>query len=250
MHLLTFRGCAVSLALTLSLTMPVGSAEAPQASAYSHEKEAALGKILAAEVERNFKPLQDSVVAQYVNELGQRLAASSTMPFPLTVKLVDATELMATALPGGYLIISSGLFSAVSSESELAGVMAHEIAHIAARHGTRQASKGAVAGVVSVPLVFMGGWTGVCTRFGHQNFMPVALQQASRGWEREADMFGIEYLYKAGYDPTGLVTVFQRLQPKSRADTPPADNLKFDEMKRRLPAGEARINAIPSALPD
>lgn len=229
---------AVLLALTISLAF--GAAQTSEIDFYSPEKAAALGKALAAELERNFTPLQDSVVAEYVNEIGQRLAANSTLSSPLTIKLVDTTEIVAVGLPGGCVILSSGLIGVAGTESELAGVMAHQIAHIAARHGTRQAAKGQVANLASIPLIFMGGWSGICSRLRPRILLPVAFLQIARGQEREADLLGFEYLYKAGYDPTGLVTMFQKLQPKSQPGARPKVNPRFDEVKQRLSARPAQ----------
>ncbi len=162
------RICTASIAFILSLSIPAGSAEVPRVSSPPAEKETALGKVLAAEVERNFRPLRNTATISHETEVGRRLVANAELPFPLTVRLVDTPELVAAALPGGYLVLSSGLIDAARTGSELAGLMAHEIAHIAARHGMTD-------------RVFTGvGMTGVCTRFGNNTAMPVGLQRISR----------------------------------------------------------------------
>ena len=127
---------------------------------YSIEKEIALGKQVAQEIERQAKMIDDPVIAEYVNRVGQNLVRNSDVKVPVTIKVLDAEEVNAMALPGGFFFVNSGLILKAENESELAGVMAHEIAHIAARHGTRQATRGQVVNLASIPLIFMGGWTG------------------------------------------------------------------------------------------
>src|SRR5947209_16161694 len=133
---------------------------------YSLEKEIALGKQLAQEVERQAKVIDDPVIAEYVNRVGQNLVRNSDAKVPFTIKVLDTEEINAFALPGGFFFVNSGLILKAESESELAGVMAHEIAHVAARHGTRQATKGEIINYASIPLIFMGGWTGYAIRQG------------------------------------------------------------------------------------
>ncbi len=127
---------------------------------YSIEKEIALGKGLAQQVEREAKIVDDPVIAEYVNRLGQNLVRNSDAKVPFTIKVIDTEEVNAFALPGGFFFVNSGLILKADSEAELAGVMAHEIAHVAARHGTRQATRGEIAQLATIPLIFMGGWTG------------------------------------------------------------------------------------------
>ena len=129
---------------------------------YSFEKEIALGKQMAQEVEREAKIIEDPVIAEYVNRVGQNLVRNSDAKVPFTIKVVDSEEVNAFALPGGFFFVNSGLVLRADNEAELAGVMAHEIAHVAARHGTRQATRGEIANYASLPLIFMGGWAGLC----------------------------------------------------------------------------------------
>jgi len=133
---------------------------------YSLEKEIALGKQLAQEVERQAKIIDDPVIAEYVNRVGQNLVRNSDAKVPFTIKVLDSEEVNAFALPGGFFFVNSGLILKADNESELAGVMAHEIAHVAARHGTRQATRGTIINYASIPLIFMGGWTGYAIRQG------------------------------------------------------------------------------------
>jgi beta-barrel assembly-enhancing protease len=179
---------------------------------YSLEKEIALGKQLAQEVEREAKVIDDPVIAEYVNRVGQNLVRNSDAKVPFTIKVLDSEEVNAFALPGGFFFVNSGLIMKADTESELAGVMAHEIAHVAARHGTRQATRGAIINYASIPLIFMGGWTGYAIRQGAGLAIPLGFLNFSRGFEREADYYGLQYLYKAGYDPTAFVDFFEKIQ--------------------------------------
>jgi len=179
---------------------------------YSLEKEIALGKQVAQEVERQARIIDDPVIAEYVNRLGQNLVRNSDVKVPVSIKVLDSEEVNAMALPGGFFFVNSGLILKAENESELAGVMAHEIAHIAARHGTRQATRGQVVNMASIPLIFMGGWTGYGIRQAASILVPVTFLKFSRTFESEADMLGLQYLYKAGYDPTSFVDFFEKIQ--------------------------------------
>jgi predicted Zn-dependent protease len=179
---------------------------------YSLEKEIAMGKQYAQEIERQAKVVDDPVISEYVNRVGQNLVRNSDVKVPVTIKVLDAEEVNAMALPGGFFFVNSGLLMKAESESELAGVMAHELAHIAARHGTRQASRGQIINMASIPLIFMGGWTGYGIRQAASILVPMTFLTFSRGFEREADLLGLQYLYKAGYDPTSFVDFFEKIQ--------------------------------------
>ena len=179
---------------------------------YSIEKEIALGKGLAQQVERQAKIIDDPVIAEYVNRVGQNLVRNSDAKVPFTIKVVDTEEVNAFALPGGFFFVNSGLILKADSEAELAGVMSHEIAHVAARHGTRQATRGEVAQLATIPLIFMGGWTGYGIRQAASVAIPVGFLTFSRGFESEADLLGLEYMYKSGYDPAAFVDFFEKIQ--------------------------------------
>ena len=179
---------------------------------YSLDKEIALGKQMAQEVERQAKIVDDPIVAEYVNRVGQNLVRNSDAKVPFTIKVLDTEEVNAFALPGGFFFVNSGLILKADTEAELAGVMAHEIAHVAARHGTRQATRGDIAQIATIPLIFMGGWTGYAIRQGVSVAIPMGFLTFSRQFEREADYLGLQYMYKAGYDPTAFVDFFEKIE--------------------------------------
>ena len=178
---------------------------------YSLEKEIALGKQLAQEVERHAKIIDDPVIAEYVNRVGQNIVRNSDAKVPFTIKMVDDKAVNAFALPGGFFFVNTGLMLRAESEAELAGVMAHEIAHVAARHGTKQATRGQIVNYASLPLLFLGGWTGFGIRQAAGFAIPMGFLRFSRGMESEADLLGLQYLYKTGYDPTSMVEFFEKL---------------------------------------
>jgi predicted Zn-dependent protease len=179
---------------------------------YSLEKEIALGKQLAQEVERQAKIIDDPVIAEYVNRVGQNLVRNSDAKVPFTIKVLDTEEVNAFALPGGFFFVNSGLILKADNEAELAGVMAHEIAHVAARHGTRQATKGDLMQIGTIPLIFMGGWAGYAAYQGASLAIPMSYLTFSRSYEREADYLGLQYMYKSGYDPTAFVDFFEKIE--------------------------------------
>src|SRR6202142_3297125 len=179
---------------------------------YSLEKEIALGKQLAQEVERQAKIIDDPIIAEYVNRVGQNLVRNSDAKVPFTIKVLDSEEVNAFALPGGFFFVNSGLILKADTEAELAGVMAHEIAHVAARHGTRAATKGELAQIATIPLIFMGGWAGYGIRQAASVLVPVGFLQFSKAFESEADLLGLQYMYKTGYDPEAFVDFFEKIE--------------------------------------
>src|SRR5467141_3934723 len=185
---------------------------------YSLEREISLGKQLAQEVERSSKLIDDPVVTEYVNRVGQNLVRNSDAKVPFTIKVIDSDEINAFALPGGFFYVNSGLILHADEEAELAGVMAHEIAHVAARHGTKNATKGEIMQWASIPLILLGpgGWAGYGLYQGLNLAIPIGFLKFSRDAEREADYLGLQYMYKAGYDPNAFVSFFEKIEGEER----------------------------------
>src|SRR5215467_10189203 len=223
---------------------------------FSLEKEIALGKSLAQEVERSSKLIDDPVVTEYVNRVGQNLVRNSDAKVPFTIKVIDSDEVNAFALPGGFFYVNSGLILRAQEESELAGVMAHEISHVTARHGTCQATKGELMQLASIPaMIFIPyTWAGYAMYQGINLAVPLTFLKFSRDAEREADFLGIQYMYKAGYDPNSYVTFFERIQadekrrpgtiPKAFSTHPPTPERIGNtqkEIARILPARQEYI---------
>ena len=184
---------------------------------YSLEKEIELGRKMAAEIEKSVKLVDDPVINEYVNRVGQNIVRNSDAKAPFTIKVIDSDEVNAFALPGGFFYVNSGLILAADEEAELAGVMAHEIAHVAARNGTENASKSQIFNMATIPLIFLGGGLGYAVRQAAGILIPMQFLQFSRKAEAEADYLGVQYVYKTGYDPSAFVTFFEKLQAKEKA---------------------------------
>jgi predicted Zn-dependent protease len=185
---------------------------------YSLEKEIAIGKQLAQEVERSAKLVDDPVVVEFVNRVGQNLVRNSDARVPFTIKVIDSDEINAFALPGGFFYVNSGLVLRADEEAELAGVMAHEIAHVTARHGTKNATKGELTQLAMIPLILLGpgGWAGYGIYQAANFVIPLSYLKFSRDAEREADFLGLQYMYKAGYDPNAYVGFFSKVLEEER----------------------------------
>jgi predicted Zn-dependent protease len=223
---------------------------------YSLEREIALGKQMAQMVEQSARMVDDPVVVEYVDRVAQNLVRNSDAKVPFTVKVIDSDEINAFALPGGFFFVNSGLILAADEEAELAGVMAHEIAHVTARHGTKNATKAQLAQWAMIPLLIFGpgGWAGYGIYQGLNFGLPLAFLKFSRSAEREADFLGLQYMYKAGYDPTAFITFFEKIKeierkrpgsvPKVFSSHPPTEERvesAEQEIAQLLPAREEYV---------
>jgi predicted Zn-dependent protease len=188
-----------------------------QINFYSLEKESALGAQLAAQVAQQARFVDDPILSEYVNRVGQNIVLHSDAKVPFTIKVLDSDDVNAFALPGGYFFVNKGLLLAADNESELAGVMAHEIAHVAARHGVENQSKGTLLNYATIPLIFFGGGIGYAARSAAGILVPVSFLKFSRNAEYEADMLGAQYMWAAGYDPRSLSDFFKKLEGREKS---------------------------------
>jgi predicted Zn-dependent protease len=221
---------------------------------YSTNWELSVGRQYSMEVEKSSHLVTDPVVVEYVNRIGQNLVRNSDAKIPFTIKVLDTDEINAMALPGGYFYVDSGLILACDSEDELAGVMAHEIAHVAAHHAARAMTKLGYMEIGSIPMIVFaqGSWTGYGVYEAAQLAMPLSFLEFSREYETEADYLGIQYMYRAGYDPQGMVTIFEKLSALEK-HKPGAISKAFSDhpaTPERIAAVEREIATILPARPE
>jgi predicted Zn-dependent protease len=183
---------------------------------YSVEGQINMGRQYAEQVDSSSKLIKDPVVTEYVNRLGQNLVRNSDSKVPFTIKVVDADVINAFALPGGFFYVNTGLILAADNEAELAGVMAHEIAHVAACHIARENTRGTLAQLASLPLIFVGGGVGLAAQEAAGLALPVTFLKFSRGFEAEADYLGVQYMYKSGYDPQAFTAFFEKIEAEEK----------------------------------
>jgi predicted Zn-dependent protease len=216
---------------------------------YSLESEIKLGRQYAQQVEASAKLVSDPVINEYVNRIGQNLVRNSDAQVPFTIKVIDSDEVNAFALPGGFFYVNSGLILAADEEAELAGVMAHEIAHVAAHHYARQMTRAQWARLGTIPLIFVGGGVGYAVYEAAGFGIPLTFMKFQRNFEAEADYLGLQYMYKTGYDPQAFVSFFEKLEAKekkkpgtlakafaSHPQTPDRIEKSQEEIGRILPA--------------
>src|SRR5262249_6800446 len=221
---------------------------------YSVEKQVAMGRSFAQQLEAQVKLVNDPVVSEYVNRIGQNLVRNSDAQVPFTIKVIDSDVVNAMALPGGFFYVNSGLILAADEEAEMAGVMAHEIAHVAACHYGRQATRLNLLQLASIPAIFMGGAIGYGVYEGMGLGIPLAFLHFSRGFEAEADYLGVEYMYRAGYDPSAFVSFFEKIQAMEKKkpgtlskafdthpQTPDRIEKTQDEIRKILPAKQQYV---------
>ena len=215
---------------------------------YSIENEIALGHQLALEVEKEARLVSDPFLSEYINRLGQNLAGNSDVRFPIQVRLVQSDEINAFTLPGGYIFINTGLLQLSANEAQLASVLAHELGHAAARHATRQATRNGLISAGTIPLAILGGWMGLAARQAATTVVPMAYFRFSREFENEADLLGLQYLWKAGYDPGASVDLFEAVESTEHRHPGSVSQL-FRSHPRTGDRIEKTQNNIDSLLP-
>jgi len=221
---------------------------------YSVEGQVARGRVYAQQIEAEIKLVNDPVITEYVNRIGQNLVRNSDAQVPFTIKVIDSDVVNAMALPGGFFYVNSGLILAADEEAEMAGVMAHEIAHVAACHYGREATRMNLLQLASLPAIFMGGALGYGIYEGMGLGIPLTFLHFSRGFEAEADYLGIEYMYRAGYDPSAFVSFFEKIQAMEKKkpgtlskafdthpQTPDRIEKSQDEIRKILPAKQQYV---------
>jgi beta-barrel assembly-enhancing protease len=181
------------------------------------DKEVSLGRQLAAEVDRQAKFIDDPLITEYINRVGQNVVLHSDARIPFTIKVIDSDEVNAFALPGGFFYVNKGLILAADNEAEVAGVMAHEIAHVTARHAMENQAKGMLAEIgLLAGSIFLGGLGGMLINQGAQFGALLGFMKFNRSAESEADMLGVQYMWAAGYDPNAMSTMFEKLAAKNK----------------------------------
>ena len=201
---------------------------------YSTDTEIKMGKTYADEVEKSSKLITDSVISEYVNRIGQNIVKNSDCKVPFTIKVIDSDEINAFALPGGFFYVNSGLILNADEEAELAGVMAHETAHVCAHHAVREMTRMNYAQLGTIPLIFIGGWTGYGIYEAASIGIPITFMKFSREFESQADYLGVQYMYRAGYDPQAFITFFEKVQA----------------LEKRKPGAVAKVFADHPQTPD
>lgn len=221
---------------------------------YSIERQVAMGRQYAQQVESQVKLVNDPVVTEYVNRIGQNLVRNSDAQVPFTIKVIDSDVVNAMALPGGFFYVNSGLILAADEEAELAGVMAHEISHVAACHAAREQTRSTLMQMASIPLIFVGGGIG----YGAYEASGLAglfgILKFSREFEAQADYLGVQYMYRAGYDPSAFVSFFEKIQAMEKKkpgtlskafdthpQTPDRIEKTQEEIRKILPAKQEYI---------
>ena len=221
---------------------------------YSTDWEIRNGKAYSMEIEKSAHLVTDPVVVEYVNRIGQNLVKNSDAKVPFTIKVIDSDEINAFALPGGFFYVNSGLILAADEEAELAGVMSHEISHVIAHHAARQMTKMNWAQIASVPLIIFtqGSYTGYGIYEATQLAIPVAFLKFSRMDESEADFLGLQYMYKAGYDPQAFIQFFEKIDALEKHKPGAVAKLFSDHPQTpdRIARSEDEIASILPAKPD
>jgi beta-barrel assembly-enhancing protease len=219
---------------------------------YSLESDIKMGKQYAQMVDSSSKLISDPIITEYVNRIGQNLVRNSDAQVPFTFKVIDSDVVNAFSLPGGFVYINTGTILAADEEAELAGVMAHEIAHVCARHATRQLTRSQYAGIATIPLIFVGGGIGYAVYEASGLGLPIAFMSFQRGFEAEADYLGLQYDYKTGYDPQAFISFFEKVEAQEKKKPGFMDKTfaSHPQTPDRIEASQKEIATILPARPE
>jgi predicted Zn-dependent protease len=219
---------------------------------YSIEHELALGKQLSAELERQVKLSDDAILSEYVNRVAQKITRQSDATLPVTVRIIESGDLNAFTLPGGHIYLNSGLLRLTESESELAFVLAHEIGHVAARHATREATRNELLQAGSIPLMVLGGWSGMALREFASAGGRTGAMKGVRDFEAQADRLGLDYMDRSGYDPSAAIDMFERIEGRERKIPGRVKRLWSDHpiTASRIDAAQKHLNEIAGHRPE
>lgn len=220
---------------------------------FSTNWEISTGKQYSMEIEKSAHMITEPVINEYVNRVGQNIVKNSDCKVPFTIKIIDSDEINAMALPGGFFYVNSGLILAADEEAELAGVMAHEIAHVCAHHAARTMTKAGYMSIAQIgSMIFIGGWTGYGVYEASQIAIPLGLLKFSREYEAQADWLGVQYMYRSGYDPQAFIQMFEKLDAleKHKPNMFSAAFSDHPQTPDRIARSEEEIATILPAKPD
>ena len=232
----------------------IGQRRVAHRSIISEDKEIAIGKKYAEQIDRSAKLVKDPVITEYVNRVEQNIAGSSDAKIPITVRVIDSPEINAFTLPGGFIYVNTGLLHAAGSEAQLAGVLAHETAHVACRHWASDATKQTLLQYAMIPLIFtpMSYPVYIGLSEGLNLGIPLAFLKFSRNDEQQADFLGLQYMWKAGYDPDAYLSMFAKIIQEQRRDPGSVPSVFMDHppTKDRIINAEKEIKTILPSRPE
>jgi len=226
----------------------IGQRRVAHHSIISERKEVAIGTKYAQQINRSAKLVKDPVISEYVNRVEQNIAQNSDAKIPITVRVIDSPEINAFTLPGGFIYVNTGLLHAASSEAQLAGVLAHETAHVACRHWASDATKRTLLQYAMIPLILTPMSYPVYIGLSEaMNFgIPMAFLKFSREDEAQADFLGLQYMWKAGYDPNAYLSMFAKIIQEGRSTPGSVAGVFMDHppTKDRIINAEKEIKTI------